>query len=204
MSGMQALMALFTALAIPIMILNMLGSVVGGIWLIALGIWAPIFYSVVLLIVGQWIISLLLMPALLLLLPVAKAAEKGWNSVAVVGGFLNALYTGAVMTFWAYWVMKEYSAAGPESAQWPILLLAYGAATGPWAYMASKENPSQSNASLWVFFLSVGYIVAAGARLFAGATFATCFWIVAAAMAAGLVLQLIAIYEEQKASRAFS
>ena len=111
-------MALFTVLAIPIMILNMLGSVVGGIWLMVLGIWAPIFYSVVLLIVGHWIISLLLMPALLLLLPVAKAAEKGWNSVAVVGGFLNALYTGAVMTFWAYWVMKEYSAAG-QSLQEP-------------------------------------------------------------------------------------
>lgn len=196
---MQALMALFTVLAIPIMILNLLGSVIGGIWLIVLGNWTPIIYSLVLLFLGHWIISLLLMPAMLLLLPAAKAAESGWNSFAVFGGFLNALYTGTIMTFWAYWILQGYSAAGPATAQLPLLLLGYGAATGSWAYMASKENPTQSNASIWVFFLSVGYIIAACARLFAGVSFETCFWIVAGVMAAGLVVQLIAIYEEQKA-----
>ena len=200
---MPAIVALLLAfLSIPIMVLNILGSVVGGVWLIALGLWTPIIYSVVLLIAGRFLISLLLMPSLLLLLPVARAAEKGWNSVVVVGAFLAALYTGAVMTFWAYWVIKEYSAAGPAAAQWPLLLLGYGAATGSWAYMASKENPSQSNAIFCVFFLSVGYIVAAGARLFAGATLATCFWIVAAVMVAGPVLQLVAIYQEQRTGRA--
>jgi hypothetical protein len=198
---MQAIGALFIALSFPIMMLNMLGGVVGGIWLIVLGIWTPIIYSVLILFFGHWVISLLLMPGMLLLLPAAQAADKGWNFVAVVGAFLNALYTGAAMTGWAYWVMKEYSAAGPESAQWPILLLGYGAATGSWAYMASKEHPTQSNAALWVFFLSLGYIIAAVARLFAGVSFSTCFWIIAAVMAVGLILQLVATYEEQKALR---
>ena len=45
-------MALFAVLSIPIMVLNLLGSLVGGIWLIVLGLWTPIIYSVVLLIAG--------------------------------------------------------------------------------------------------------------------------------------------------------
>lgn len=194
-------MTLFTALSLPIMLLNGFGSIIGGIWLIVLGMWQPIIVSAVLLFCGHWIISIALVPALALMLPAAKTAEKGWTVAAVVFGALLAAYTAAIMLGWSYYIMKLYSEMGPPSAQWPLLLLAYGAATGPWAYWMSKEQDPHSSSPIWVFFLSLAFICGAGARLFGNVSFATCLWIMIGVMAAGLALQLVMVFEQNRGLR---
>ncbi len=198
---MRSLSTLLAALSVPIGLLNMFGGIIAAIWLIYLGMWKPIGVSLGLLFVGTWILSFALMPSLIFALPAAKAAEKGHVGTAVFIGFFSMLYTAAVMVVWSFIIMKSYSHMGPESAQWPLLLLSYGAATGPWAYMASKEAQGADgspHSALWVFFLSVGYIIAAGARLFSHTPFDTCLWILGICMIVGLIFQSLVAYEEHR------
>jgi hypothetical protein len=110
------------------------------------------------------------------------------------------------MVNWSFLIMKGYSRMGPLSAQWPLLLLAYGAATGPWAYMASKEAKGpdgNQHSALGVFFLSVGYILAAGSRLLGQASFDTCLLILVVTMIVELVFRSLVAYEEYRIRRAY-
>ena len=64
---MRALLGLMSVLAVPLMIVNMLGGIVSGIWLAVLGEWGAIGYGIAALVVSGLVLSIVLMPALLLL-----------------------------------------------------------------------------------------------------------------------------------------
>ena len=190
---MRALTALMTAFLVPMILLNLLGGIVGGLWLIILGIWAPIGVSLGILFAGSFALGFLLMPSVIFSIPAAKVAERGNTGIAALIGIFALLYTTVLIVAWAFMTLKAFAGMGPDAAQWPLMLISYGAATGPWAYMASKEeraNPDGvQHSAIHVFFLSAGYIVAMGARLFASASFATCLRILIATMVIGLILQ---------------
>lgn len=204
---MRTLLTLITVFSIPVMLVNFLGGIIGAVWLIYLGIWKPIGVSIVLLFFGAFALSFLLVPSLIFAIPAAKAVERGNTKLAVFAGIFSLLYTTVLIVGWAFAIMKGYAGMGPESAQWPLMLLSYGAATGPWAYMASKDQQSQDGGNQYsifhVFFLSVAYIIAIGARLLASATFETCLWILIATIAFGLIFQMIMVTEENKIRRTF-
>jgi hypothetical protein len=203
---MRSISTFLAALSVPIGLLNIFGGIIAAIWLICLGIWKPIGVSFGLLFVGAWILSIALMPNLIFAIPAAKAAEKGHVGTAVFIGFFSMLYTAAVMVVWSFNIMKTYSHMGPVSAQWPLLLLSYGAATGPWAYMASKESQGphgNPHSAIWMLFLSVGYAIAAGARLFSHAPFHTCLLILGICMIIGLIFQCLVVFEEHRVRSQF-
>ena len=184
------------------MLLNLLGGIVGGIWLICLGMWKPVGISIAILFVGSFALGFLLMPSLIFAIPAAKAAERGNTGGAIFAGMFALLYTTALIVVWAFFIMKGYAGMGPDSAQWPLMLLSYGAATGPWAYMASKDQqgPDGGNqhSAIHVFFLSVAYIIAMGARLIGSASFETCLWILIVTMVIGLIFQAMIVAEENR------
>jgi hypothetical protein len=206
-NNMRALTALITAFSVPMILLNLLGGIVGGIWLIILGMWSPIGVSLGILFVGSFALGFLLMPSLIFAIPAAKAAERGNTGAAVFIGMFALLYTTILIVAWAFMILKAFAGMGPDAAQWPLMLISYGAATGPWAYMASKEeraNPGGvQHSAIHVFFLSAGYIVAMGARLFAAASFETCLWILIITMVIGLILQGIVAAEEHRMRRSY-
>jgi hypothetical protein len=74
---MKALMALITALSIPLMILNMLGGIVSGIWLAILGEWGAVGTGILFFFVSTWLLGFALMPSLLFAAPAAYCAKKG-------------------------------------------------------------------------------------------------------------------------------
>ena len=63
---MKPILMLFTALGIPLAILNMLGGVVSGIWLALLGEWGSIGYGVLAMVFSGFVLGIALMPSLLL------------------------------------------------------------------------------------------------------------------------------------------
>jgi hypothetical protein len=201
---MRALSVLFAAFSAPIMLLNLLGGIVGAIWLICLGMWKPVGLSLAILIVGAHSLAFILAPGLIFAIPAAKAADQGKTGTAFFIGFFSILYTLAVIAVWACLIFKTYSLMGPASAQWPLLLLSYGACTGPWAYMASKEQGAENgipHSALHVMFLSIGYIIAMSARLFADARFSTCFWIIVVTLIMGQIVMALLAAEENRNSR---
>lgn len=142
------MMGLIMALQIPIMILNMFGGIVAIIWLMVIGNWSAIGMAVILALVSTLVISIVMIPAMLLSVPGVAMVKKG---TGVLGHFLlfcSNLYTYALLWFWSLFVFGLFSSyIGPKGAGLiPLMLAAYGAATAPVCYMASKEGDSPGTA----------------------------------------------------------
>lgn len=189
-----------------ISLLHLLGAIVGWIWLICLGMWSPIAVSIAILFLGALFLGYLLMPSAFLAIPAVRAAEKG-NMVTSFSLFLiQTLYSTALMVAWAYVILKKFAGMGPDAAQWPLLLISFGAATGPWAFMVTKvqqanQGEDQHSATA-VCFLAAGYILALVARLFASASFDTCLWILIISITPALIIQgIIAVARYRAVSR---
>jgi hypothetical protein len=74
------------------MILNVAGSIVGGIWLAILGQWKLIGIGVLLMFTSHWVLSILMMPSL----PIAGIAAYLYerkNPLGHLFGFISQLYT---------------------------------------------------------------------------------------------------------------
>jgi len=75
-----------------------------------------------------------------------------------VGNHCNAIWTLIVQCVWAlgafHFFTIKYIAANQEHIA-PFMLIAYAIATGPWAYMASKEAHVNEYSSFSVFFLQL-------------------------------------------------
>jgi hypothetical protein len=156
---MRALGALITAIMIPIAALNLLGGLVGGIWLVLAGEWSLVVAGVVAGLLGLFVISLALMPGMLLLGPGAALAER--NPIAAAPFLVGAnVWTLGVVTVWCVGVFllipdRVYAEHLP-----PALLFAYATATGPWSYMASKEAQADPNTYSMIptFFAQLGSV----------------------------------------------
>lgn len=152
--------ALLAILAIPIMLLNWLGGIIGLIWLIILGDWATIGLGVVVLLVGTFAIGLALTPGMLVVAPMAALYERGQRTSALVVGALGLLWTYAVLTVWCVGMFAYMLSRAEGESVIPYLLWGYGAATGPWTYMAQKESRADpsSPATMTAFAAQLGVI----------------------------------------------
>lgn len=144
------------AIGAALVLLNFLGGIVGGIWLLVIGDWSTFGYGLLYLFAGTFVISLLMLPGLVLTVPMAKLANSGRQSLAFVVGLPSLLWTYAVVTFTCIvifsWVMGRV-----EGSPVPYLLWSYAVATGPWSFMASKEERGHSGyANLTVFASQLG------------------------------------------------
>lgn len=203
---MKALMSLVTALTVPLVLMNMLGGIISGIWLAFLGEWAAIGMGIFLLIGSTFILGIAMMPGLIFALPATKAAEAGKNSTVMVLSGLSSLYSSAVMLAWGVLIFAYFAKRADSSSLIPMLLWSYGAVTGPWAHMAQKdEQASGGNGSslafIPVFFLSIGYLAVIGTVLTIGATLQTCAVILGLFLLLGTIAVFVSAIAEDKARR---
>lgn len=189
---MKALTAIITALSVPLIILNMLGAIVSGIWLAVLGQWRPIGFGILSFFVSSFLLSFAMMPGLLLVAPAAWLAEKGKILGVVFFGTLSNLYNVALVTLWCCGVLYFLVTDATDSTLIPRLIWSYGVATGPWSYFASQErgDGSEGFASfVAVFFAQLAYLVIMFLVLFTSITLLGAVEIFASFMLVGLVVQ---------------
>ncbi len=201
---MRYLVILMAAVSVPLGLFNLLGSVVAAIWLIVLGMWFPVGISLALLFGGGFLFGFVFLPPFFAVVGLAaKASQKGFRLVSVVLLFVVAVCTAAIMVGSANAIMNAYSQMGPQSAQFPLILLSYGIATAPWTALAYKEEPApdgRRRLATPLFFYQLGYLIAGSARVFGGAISSdTPLWILCISMAIGGIIQLM---EELEALRA--
>lgn len=152
--------AVIAVVMIPIIVLNALGGLVGGIWLIAVGEW-PIPVGVL---IAYFISTYLISFALLLAMPFQALgvyfSNKKYSLLMFISLFLGLLITSAVSIAWVlgtfYWVVSLYEGGLPL---WPLLLVGYALATGPFAYMARGESEDSHGTYIAVFTTQVIFIV---------------------------------------------
>ena len=184
--------ATFTALTVPIMILNLLGGIIAGIWLAILGEWGEIFRGILFMVVSGFAISIALMPSLLFAAPAAMAIEKGKKLLGMFFGSLSVLYTVALMTVWCIWIMWLFVSSATDSSLIPLLIWSYGVALAPWMWLAQKDQQGGGGneySMFTIFFAQVSYILAM-VMFFLGATLGTIAVMFGAIMLLGAILQV--------------
>ena len=168
--------AMLSILMLPIFILNLLGGIVSGIWLIVLGKWGMFLHGILIALFGSYLITLLSLPAMfLLMMPTAYFYEKKQMALGTIFGFLNLIYTIALITFWCLTIMLYFINSSNERSLMPAIIWSYGVALGPWMYMASKENQGEGRnefSALTVLWTQISYIIAM-IMFFSGALFPT-------------------------------
>jgi hypothetical protein len=194
--------ASLTALTVPIMILNLLGGIISGIWLATLGEWGEIIRGIIFIIVSSFAISFALMPGLLFSAPAAMAMEKGRKFLGIFFGSLSVLYTVSIITVWCLWIMWLFVSSATESSLIPLLIWSYGVALDPWMWLAQKDQQGGGNefSIFTTFFAQISYILAM-IMFFLGATLGTIAIVFGVIMLTGAILQMfIALGGEIKKS----
>jgi hypothetical protein len=160
---MDAILGAINIFAIPLVFLNLLGGIISGIWLAYLGQWWALGYGFAALLVSTFSLSFALLPGILLAAPGAYFFEKGYKLPMYFFGFLSGLYTIALISAWCILVLWLYVQRAEHNTLLPLLIWSFGTATGPWGYMANKENQGgESYAStILAIFSQIGYVVMA-------------------------------------------
>jgi hypothetical protein len=94
------------------------------------------------------------------------------------------------MAAWGLAFMAFYISRAHHETLIPTILLSYGPATGPWAYMASKEGDF-SVSHIATFFLQVAYLVTGAVIIFSNQPSPSAIGIYLGLMALGLVVCVI-------------
>jgi len=147
-------------LGVPIMILNIAGGIVGGIWLAILGEWKLIVIGVLLVFTSHLILSILMMPSL----PIAGIAAYFYerkNPLGHLFGFISQLYTNILIIgtcVFAFFICSSFYAGDIGFSYIPYLLWSWGMALGPWQFFASKE-PDNEFSAITLFSASVFYFL---------------------------------------------
>jgi hypothetical protein len=156
---------LVNVLAIPLMVLNLLGGIVSGIWLAILGEWRLLIYGIVSFIGAGMLLGILLAPSLLFAAPAAMLLEKGKILLGMVVGFFSNIYLAALFTLWCGVVFFIFMRNANSSTFWPLLIWSYGVATAPIGFLASKERENQAS-QFTNCFVQVGYLLMMIAAIF--------------------------------------
>ena len=138
------------------MLLNVLGPIVAGIWLAVLGEWRAIGYGILGLFVSHFALAFAMAPSLLFALPAVRLAERGRWFWMYLFGTLGSTYMIAAIAAWSALVLWFFTKSAEPGRLVPLLIWSYGAATGPLAWMASKEQTPTSY--VYTFHAQIGYV----------------------------------------------
>lgn len=186
------LTGLITTLSAPILILNVLGGIVGGIWLMIAGEWSLFISGSLYMIFGTMIIGLLLMPNLLFAAPAAAFAEKRKYTLFFIFGLLGIAYTYGLIAVSTYYV-ADIALSSPSAPLWASLLWLYAVVLAPWQYMASKEHDNTST-GMTTFFLALGVVALMICIGIFGMTLGQAFPVLVTILIISLVVQLLFTY----------
>lgn len=204
---MKTLLGVIKALSIPLMVLNMLGGIVSGIWLAILGEWGVLGMGILLIVTSTSLLGLALMPSLLFVAPATICAQKGKAWGLICFGAISNIYILALITVWCCGILFIFIKDASVSSLIPRLIWSYGVATGPWVYMATKdqEQGSGSFASTMATFLAeLGYVVIILLVLFTPLMLLGAIKVFGAFMAVGFFLQLTVSVMIQKEESRFA
>jgi len=159
---MSKIAAAFVPIGVLLLILNALGGIVSGIWLALIGEWWALGVGLVGLLVSHFLVSILLMPSVLFAAPAAALSERGKHGVATVLAGVSSLYTAALIAGWGIGILYFFASRATAGSVIPLLIWSYGVASGPWSFLASKDQQGGGNeySAMATFFLQAGYVVA--------------------------------------------
>ncbi len=147
-------LALITA---PLVILNVIGTIVAVIWLLCVGQWKLIILGFIV----SFLFKFAYMIPALIHLPLGflalKCMEKKYNLLSLFIVFINLLFINSINLVWIFFVYAT-SVHLVTGNSLPYLLFGYAVATAPISYMASEDRDSIST-SLGVFLTQLAFFI---------------------------------------------
>jgi len=166
------------AFSIPLIIMNIGSSIIGGFWLAILGQWKLIGIGVGILFTSQWIISIFMIPAM----PIGAIAAYFYNKnsiMAPIFAYISQLYINLLIVascglalFVCFFSYKGEFGLGSI----PYLLWSWTMALGGWQYLASKDQENVYSL-FYTFSASVFYFLIL-LSLFISSIFTVILWII--------------------------
>lgn len=104
------------------------------------------------------------------------------------------------MAGWGVAVLWVFASRATTDSVFPILIWSYGVATGPWSFLASKDQQAGGNeySVMALFFLQVGYVIAA-VLVVVVRTFPPAILALVAAMTVNWILQVLTLRAQMRA-----
>ena len=160
---MKVIGGIFGAIAVilitPFIILNFLAGIIGGIWLLILGEWSLVFFSIIASIILPMIFGIVLLPTL----PLAYLMDLFYRKKRIflmnIFAWINLSFVQIVMIIWTHIVFISMLILSEEVNIIPYFLMGYAVATGPIAYMAKQEGPDATGSYAGVLLVQVSYII---------------------------------------------
>lgn len=190
---------LIATLSVPILLLNILGGIVGGIWLMIAGAWPLFVGGLLYMMFGAMIIGLLLMPSLLFTAPAVAFAEKRKYVLFFISGLLGIAYTYGLIAVSTYYI-ADIVLSSQSAPLWASLLWLYAVTLAPWQYMASKEQDNTST-GMTTFFLALGIVALMICIGILGMTLGQAFPVLVVILVISLIMQLLFTYALTRAEK---
>lgn len=192
--------ALVAAVFVPFILLNSVGWGVAVVWLAIQGNWGLLAAGIGAAIIGPFLISLGMLPAMGLALLGVQLLEGRAKAAGYLLLAAQYVWTLGVM---AVWGAGSFVFVTPDwQPDIPHALWAYAIATGPLIYMAQKESQSDpsSFAPIGAFFQQIAALVAMGLILSQGDTlgwsgFLWCFGLI---LGFGTLVQILLAFNAHR------
>ena len=160
--------AIISLVSLPLMILNMFGGIISGIWLMILGHWSQFGLGIFILLAGSFLLGLVIMPSIPLELGGVALMSKGKPILATPLLLAANAWIFFVIYLWCGTVFS-IMVSGANGHIVPSALWGYASAVGPWAYMASKGGNKETGSMLGVLSAQLGCVSMMVGVLFRGA-----------------------------------
>jgi hypothetical protein len=194
-TAMIAILNALSALSLPLGILNALGGIVAGVWLAIAGKWSVLGWGIAFFFCSTFALGFAFMPGLAFAAPGAYFYSRGSTWAKLLSYpflFFSVLYNVVVITVWCVWTLGFFLRAAGNAPLIPVLLWAYGAATGPLAYMAHQEGEGGGNNTgsvMTTYFAQIAFVIMVVADLLAGLTISQGMFVFAFVMLVGMLCQ---------------
>ena len=197
---MSKVAAAFASIGVLLLVLNALGGIVSGIWLAVIGEWWALGVGLVGLFGSPFLVSILLMPNFLFAAAGMALFERRRRGPGMVLAGISNLYTAALIAAWGIGILYFFASRATAHSIIPLLIWSYGVASGPWSFLASKDQQGGGNeySAISTFFLQIGYVVAVALILVSG-SLAPAVLALAAAMGVDWLLEMRLLLAQMRA-----
>ena len=159
--AISLLTTLSSAVSIPILVMNIVSGIVGGLWLAVLKEWQLIIFGIVWMLFSHWIISLFLIIRMPIEAAVLYFFEKDNKFMQYMFAYLSILYTNLLIIgtcAFSFFYCLSYAENSSIITIIPYLLWSWGMALGPWRNSIEQSEDNETEV-FTVFFASFFYLL---------------------------------------------
>jgi hypothetical protein len=195
--------AFIGGLMLPLMLLNVFGGIVSGVWLAILGQWWAIGIGLAA-IFAHMFLSPVMLVGMVFGAPAVALINRGQTVLALPFILLSQLWTYGIVAIWCIASFHYFMSHADHRTYIPLLIWSYGVAVGPWANLSQREMRAGGGEAglMATFFVQIAYVVTGIALIFVTAYPMTLLIIFLSILGIGMLAQTGLAYAMMAAQRA--